>query len=389
MAGLAGDDSSFFGDDGDGDGDGDEFCYGPFDVEDLCYGASDVDDDWEEFCDGPFGGGDGPFGGGGVEEFCVSGFSVRDLSDASSSGARETGDPHDDDPLPQTLARSLDSDGDLSATLHQIVSAMRLSEDEEEEEEEEEEELLVLGHGHGVGIGGGGDVDGFMVSAFDLDTAMAIGGILEDIHEVMGADEVREEVVVEEEEAGNGGGIMPNGFEFGPPPRAISGTAAGFRMMVDADDTDSDDFQFVEVLGGGQVREAGAGMSMRPSRASQLVVESLPEATLSEEEASRGCAVCKDCFASGQIVALLPCKHYFHGDCIWPWLAIRTTCPVCRHQVRTEDDDYEQRMARRVIVLAAVEHQGAPAQGCGDSATMGAEGASECVVENGPEKTSS
>uniref|UniRef100_A0A0E0CH43 RING-type domain-containing protein n=1 Tax=Oryza meridionalis TaxID=40149 RepID=A0A0E0CH43_9ORYZ len=385
MAGLAGDDSSFFGDDGDGDGD--EFCYGPFDVEDLCYGASDVDDDWEEFCDGPFAGGGG--GDGGVEEFCVSGFSVRDLSDASSSGGHETGDPHDDDPLPQTLARSpssrsLDSDGDLSATLHQIVSAMRLSEDEEEEEEE----LLVHGHGHGVGIGGGGDEDGFMVSAFDLDTAMAIGGILEDIHEVMGADEVRGEVVVEEEEAGNGGGIMPNGFEFGPP-RVISGTAAGFRMMVDADDTDSDDFQFVEVLRGGQAREAGAGMSMRPSLASQLVVESLPEAMLSEEEGSRGCAVCKDCFTSGQIVALLPCKHYFHGDCIWPWLAIRTTCPVCRHHVRMDDDDYEQRMARRVIVLAAVEHQGAPAQGCGDSATMGAEGASECVVENGPEKTSS
>uniref|UniRef100_A0A0E0JWN6 RING-type domain-containing protein n=1 Tax=Oryza punctata TaxID=4537 RepID=A0A0E0JWN6_ORYPU len=372
MAGLAGDDSSFFGDDGDGE----EFCYGPFDVEDLCYGASDAEDDWEEFCYGPFGGGGG--GDGGVEEFCISDFSVRDLSDAYSSGAHETGTLHDDDPLPETLARSssarsLDSDGDLAATLHQIVSAMRLS------EEEEEEELLVLGHGHDHGIGGGGGEDGLMVSAFDLDTAMAVGGILEDIHGV------REEE--EEETAGYGGGIMPNGFGFGPE-RVISGTAVGFRMMVDADDTDSDDFQFVGVLGG-QAGEAGAGMSTRPSRASQLVVESLLEATLGEEEASRGCAVCKDCFVSGQLVALLPCKHYFHGDCIWPWLAIRNTCPVCRHQVRTDDDDYEQHMARRVIVLAAVEHQGAPVQGCGDSATMGAEGASECVVENGPEKTSS
>ncbi|KAF0935511.1 hypothetical protein E2562_034302 [Oryza meyeriana var. granulata] len=331
MAGLAGDDSSFFGDD---EGDGEELCYGTFDAE----------DDGEELCYGTFDGGDG-----GGEEFCVSAFSFHDLSDVSSSDVHETDADHDD-PLPQTLARSssarsFDSDGDLAATIHQIVSAMRLSEDEEEEVVE------VLG------LDGGGE-QGLMVSAFDLDTATVMGDFLGDLQVVMGGEEVGEEE--EEDAAGNGGGIMPNEFEFGPP-RVISGTAVGvgFRMMVDADDTDSDDFTFVEMLGG-QVGEAGtgagAGATTRPSPASQLVVESLPEATLSEEEASRGCAVCKDCFASGQLVAMLPCKHYFHGECIWPWLAIRNTCPVCRYQVRTDEAEYEQRMARRVTVLAAVEH---------------------------------
>ncbi|XP_006647002.2 uncharacterized protein LOC102721136 [Oryza brachyantha] len=371
MAGLAGDDSSFFGDD-EGYGEGEGFCYGPFDVEDFCYGTLSEDSGEEEFCYAPFGDG----GGGGGEEFCVSGFAVEDLSDVSSSDVheiREADRPHDD-PLPGTLAFSSGSDEDLADTLHHIVSAMRIS-----EEDEEEEGVEVLGND-------GGGEEGLMVSAFDLDTARLIGGILEeDIQVVMGADGVQEEE--EEEEAGNGGGIMPNGFEFGSP-RVIT-AAAGFRMMVDAYDTDIyDDFEFVEMLGG-QAGDADAGVSTRPSLASQLTVESLPEAALSEEEASRGCAVCMDCFASGQLVALLPCKHYFHGDCIWPWLVIRNTCPVCRHQVRTDDPEYEQRMAWRVIVLAPVEHQDASIQTGGDRATMGAEGATEGVAENGPEQSSS
>uniref|UniRef100_A0A0D9VD76 RING-type domain-containing protein n=1 Tax=Leersia perrieri TaxID=77586 RepID=A0A0D9VD76_9ORYZ len=363
MAGLAGDDdSSFFGDDDVIDGE--EFCYGPFDAEDLCYGTFEADDG-EEFCYNPFaaaaGGGDG-----GGEEFCVSGFSFHDLSDA-----HETGVPRDDDPLPQTLARSsssrsFDFDGELATTLAEIMSAVHLSDDDDEEEE-------------------GEVVEGLMVSAFDLDTAMAIGNFVEDLQVVMGDEEIGQEEEEEREFVGDGEGMMPNGSEFGLP-RVVSGTAVGFRMMVDADDTDSDDFTFVELLGA-EVGEAGNGAAAiaRPSRASQLVVESLPEAMLSEGEASSGCAVCKDCFSSGQLVALLLCKHYFHGDCIWPWLAMRNTCPVCRQQVCTDDPEYEKHMARRVVVLAPVENQGAPAQSGGDRATMGAEG----VAENGPEQSSS
>ncbi|XP_040376288.1 E3 ubiquitin-protein ligase RNF181-like [Oryza brachyantha] len=178
-----------------------------------------------------------------------------------------------------------------------------------------------------------------MASAFDLDAAMLMGDVLE----VMDVDG--------EEEASNGGGIIPDGFAFGPPGVAIGAAATGFRLTLDVYDTD---LEFVEVVG-----DADAGVSARPSPAASplTAVESLPEAALSEEEASRGCAVCMDCFASGQLVAPLPCRHCFHGDCIRPWLAIRNTCPVCRRHVRTDDDPgYEQRMARRAIVLAPVEH---------------------------------
>lgn len=62
---------------------------------------------------------------------------------------------------------------------------------------------------------------------------------------------------------------------------------------------------------------------------------------MSKEENS--CSVCKDEFEIKQQVIALPCKHYFHEECIIPWFKERNSCPTCRYELPTDDSDYEAR----------------------------------------------
>lgn len=85
--------------------------------------------------------------------------------------------------------------------------------------------------------------------------------------------------------------------------------------------------------------------------AAKSVVENLPLVKLSMEELRKDdvvCAVCKDKILVDEKVKKLPCCHYYHGDCIVPWLGIRNTCPVCRYELPTDDPDYERRKSQRV-----------------------------------------
>lgn len=55
------------------------------------------------------------------------------------------------------------------------------------------------------------------------------------------------------------------------------------------------------------------------------------------------CAVCKDEFIPGIECLKMPCSHLFHSDCILPWLKERNSCPVCRFELPTDDEDFENR----------------------------------------------
>jgi E3 ubiquitin-protein ligase RNF115/126 len=308
MAGFVSDDDFAF----DYFSDGADFSYDPFDCDDG--------DEREEFCVSAFAFPDGDDG----EEFCVSGFSFPDDDDGLVVQDRASQASHEE-PILETLGRSFDSDEDLTVFLPQLVSAMELTEDICEEDtagdggDAAEFILSGLDREPGLVIQEDADHDGddgleLMLSGFDLDPRPVTGGF----QTLVGADEGWEDAAGDDDM----GDLLP-----------------AFRMLVE--DIDSDDSDLVDALAR-HVEEIGA--QSRRLSVSRAFIEALPDVPPSEEEALSDCAVCKDGIAAGQLVVRLPCKHFFHGDCIRPWLAIRNTCPVCRCELPTGDAEYDRRL---------------------------------------------
>ncbi|CAI9103890.1 OLC1v1002476C1 [Oldenlandia corymbosa var. corymbosa] len=72
-----------------------------------------------------------------------------------------------------------------------------------------------------------------------------------------------------------------------------------------------------------------------PPPAPVSAIEALPIIVLTQNhlENDSNCPVCKDDFEIGGEARELPCKHFYHSDCILPWLHIHNTCPVCRFEL--------------------------------------------------------
>ncbi|KAK1396854.1 RING-type E3 ubiquitin transferase [Heracleum sosnowskyi] len=72
--------------------------------------------------------------------------------------------------------------------------------------------------------------------------------------------------------------------------------------------------------------------------ASKAAVDSLPtiNINLGHIFGDLHCAVCTEPFEANALARELPCKHLYHSDCILPWLEIRNSCPLCRHELGPE-----------------------------------------------------
>ncbi|XP_007009248.2 PREDICTED: probable E3 ubiquitin-protein ligase RHC2A [Theobroma cacao] len=69
--------------------------------------------------------------------------------------------------------------------------------------------------------------------------------------------------------------------------------------------------------------------------ASKAAVEAMPTVEIDETHVCNElyCAVCKEQFELGTKVRNMPCNHLYHSNCILPWLQLRNSCPVCRHEL--------------------------------------------------------
>jgi hypothetical protein len=74
--------------------------------------------------------------------------------------------------------------------------------------------------------------------------------------------------------------------------------------------------------------------SNAPGPASQEDIAALPRKEVSVEDlGSEGraeCSICMEEVNIGEQVTELPCRHWFHHECISAWLSEHDTCPHCR-----------------------------------------------------------
>jgi hypothetical protein len=70
-----------------------------------------------------------------------------------------------------------------------------------------------------------------------------------------------------------------------------------------------------------------------------------------KDSESNSCPVCADPFAIGDTIVRLPnCGHVFHENCALMWLTKHNTCPYCRSEMATEDEEYESERRRRQML---------------------------------------
>lgn len=90
----------------------------------------------------------------------------------------------------------------------------------------------------------------------------------------------------------------------------------------------------------------GSGRRGAPP-ASKSAILALRTLKIESEQEFMVCAICKDSVNVGEIAKKLPCEHGYHEDCILPWLGSRNSCPVCRFELETDDQEYEEERKKR------------------------------------------
>ncbi|KAK3991322.1 hypothetical protein QBC44DRAFT_52248 [Cladorrhinum sp. PSN332] len=85
-----------------------------------------------------------------------------------------------------------------------------------------------------------------------------------------------------------------------------------------------------------RLMEASPGTNAAPP-ASSNAIETLQKKIVDDEmlgaDGKAECTICIDEITKGDEATVLPCKHWYHGECVIMWLREHNTCPICRKPI--------------------------------------------------------
>ncbi|CAG8548757.1 3296_t:CDS:2, partial [Paraglomus occultum] len=76
-------------------------------------------------------------------------------------------------------------------------------------------------------------------------------------------------------------------------------------------------------------------------RASESAMKALPIVKITDEHtgSQATCPICLDQFMVESVVRQLPCQHMYCEECIFEWLRVNNTCPMCRKGIESEEEE--------------------------------------------------
>lgn len=88
-----------------------------------------------------------------------------------------------------------------------------------------------------------------------------------------------------------------------------------------------------------------------PGPASTAAIRSLGRrplkpSDLDEQTGRAECSICMETVEIGTEVTVLPCQHWFHGECVASWLGEHDSCPHCRRGIMPKDGGPEAGRSR-------------------------------------------
>lgn len=132
----------------------------------------------------------------------------------------------------------------------------------------------------------------------------------------------------------------PGDQQGGPAPNFARGLQEILNLLSPANAVAGDAVYSQEALDRiiTQLMEANPQSNAAPP-ASEEALRSLERTTVSSTmlrtEGRTECTICLDELKVGEQATFLPCKHWFHEECVILWLKEHNTCPICRTSIET------------------------------------------------------